>query len=150
MLAVPTQALNGSASCWIVFFSPVKRRLSYLLVGRWPAKTSVSAQGPASKRGSSKIHGPSLSPQVGFTLRRQVCLDQIGFLFLTLGSLCWHLALSVNLKLSMQFVFLIYLCASCAPQGYLLCPLLLWLWCRHLLTASLYDKSWRLPHLLLC
>jgi hypothetical protein len=50
---------------------------------------------------------------------RQVCLDQIGFLFLTLGSLCWHLALSVNLKLSMQFVFMIYLRAACAPQGYL-------------------------------
>lgn len=107
-----------------MFFSPVKRRRSYLLgVGRWPAKTSVSAQGPASKRGYSKIHGPSLSPQVGFTLRRQVFLDQIGFLFLSLGSLCWHLALSVNLKLSVQFVFTIYLRASCAPQGYLLCLL---------------------------
>lgn len=99
-----------------MFFSPVKRRRSYLLgVGQWPAKTSVSAQGPASKRGSSKIPGPSLFPQVGFTLP-QGCLDQIGFLFLTLGSLCWHLALSVNLKLSMQFVFMICLCASlCSP-----------------------------------
>lgn len=69
------------------------------------------------KNGYSKIPGPSLFPQVGFTLRRQGCLDQIGFLFLTLGSLCWHLALSVNLKLSMQFVFMIYLCASLCSQG---------------------------------
>lgn len=115
---IPTQAFNDSANLWIVFFSPLKQR-RLLGAGRCPAKTLVSAQGPSSPRrkGSNKVQDPSLSPQVCFTLHRRDCLDQIEFLFLALCSLCWHLTLSVNLKLSRQLVFVIYLCVSGAPQG---------------------------------
>lgn len=56
----PTQALNGQTSCWTVSFSTCKSEPLFPLgAGRWPAKTSVSVQGPDSKGGSGEVHGPS-------------------------------------------------------------------------------------------